>query len=134
MFANDILRNEFTPRVTDRGGSAKIHKCFKLYKEKCLKTTIGASAKAQANMHRATGSYGNGGGAGNTNNNFYTNNGKTSGTNKGSQPQSAPMDKAVGQHPKPALKAEGNFLNKNKEKEHPHGKKAHFDPEAYDSE
>ena len=33
LFANDILRNEFTPRVEDRGGSAKTHSNFKLYEE-----------------------------------------------------------------------------------------------------
>ena len=57
-FANGILRNEFTPRVADCGGSAKTHMYFKLYEEQCLKATLGASTKGQANMHLATGSYG----------------------------------------------------------------------------
>jgi hypothetical protein len=93
---------------------------------------LGASAKAQANRHLATGSYGNGGGAGNSNNSSSANtNNKNSGTRKGSQPQSAPRDKAAGRQPKPALKAEGIYL-KNKEKQ-PQGKKAHFDLEAYES-
>ena len=30
-FANEIQRNEFTPRVSDRRGSAKTHMRFKLY-------------------------------------------------------------------------------------------------------
>ena len=35
-FANDILRNEFTPGVADRGGLARTQRYFELYKEKCL--------------------------------------------------------------------------------------------------
>ena len=55
-FANNILRNEFTPGVEDREGSAKTHRYFKLYEEQYIKATLGASAKAQANKHLATGS------------------------------------------------------------------------------
>jgi hypothetical protein len=53
-FANDILRSEFTPGVTDRGGSSNTQRKFQLYEEQCLKATIGASAKAQANRHLGT--------------------------------------------------------------------------------
>jgi len=74
-FANDILRNEFTPGVADRGCSAKTHKYFKLYEEQCLKATLGAYAKAHANMHLSAGGYGNGGGAGSNNISFSTING-----------------------------------------------------------
>jgi hypothetical protein len=117
LFANDILRNDFTLGVKDRGGSAKTHRYFKLYEEQCLKATLGTSTKAQANMHLAAGSCGNGGGANSGNIIFSANiNIKNSGTRKGSQPQSAPMDKATEQQPKPALKAEGSYL-KNKEKQ-----------------
>ena len=56
-FANDILRNDFHPGVTDRGGSARTQKKFQLYEEQCLKATLGASAKAQANKHLAAGAY-----------------------------------------------------------------------------
>ncbi len=94
---------------------------------------LNASAKAQANMHLAAGSSENGEGAGINSNNFSTNNGKKSDTKKGSQPQSAPRDKTTGKHPKPALKAGVSYINKNKEKGQHHGKKAHFDPEAYES-
>jgi hypothetical protein len=84
-------------------------------------------------MHLAAGGYRNGGGAGNSSRSSSANtNSKKSGTKKGSQPQSAPRDKAARQQPKPALKAEIVYL-KIKEK-HPQGKKAHFDPEAYESE
>ncbi len=38
-FANDILRNKFTPGVTDRGGSAITRRKFELYEEQCLKAT-----------------------------------------------------------------------------------------------
>ena len=62
-FANDILRNEFTPGVTDRGGSASTRRKFERYEEQCLKATLGASAKAQANKHLSACAYG-GGGAG----------------------------------------------------------------------
>ena len=57
--------------------------------------------------------------------------GKKSGARKGSQPQSAPRDKAVGQQHKPALKTKGSHLKK-KEKQS-QGKKAHFDAKAYKS-
>ncbi len=105
---------------------------FKLYEEQCLKATLGASGKAQANMHIATRSYGNVGGAGSISNSSSANINKKSGAMKGSQPQSAPRDKATRQQPKPVLKAKGSYL-KHKEKQ-PQGKKAHFDPEAYESE
>ncbi len=59
------------------------------------------------------GVYGNGGGAGSNNINS-TNNGKKYIAKKGSQPQSAQKDNASRQQPKPALKAEGSYLNKNK--------------------
>ena len=85
--------------------------------EQRLKATLGsASAKAQANKHLSSEGYGDGGGADNSNSSFSTNNGKKSGTKKGSQPQSVLRDKAAGQQPKPALRAEGSYLNKNKEK------------------
>ena len=51
---------------------------------------------------------------------------------KGSQSQSAQNDKAGGQQPKPALKAEDNYLNKYKGKGQARGKKIHFDVEAYE--
>jgi hypothetical protein len=45
-FANENLRNDFTPGVSARGGSANTHKYFKLYEEQSLmKATLGASAK-----------------------------------------------------------------------------------------
>ena len=54
-FANDILRNELSPGVADRGGSAKMHRYLKLYQEQCLKATLGAYAKAHASMHLSAG-------------------------------------------------------------------------------
>ncbi len=120
--------------VADRGGFAKTHIHFKQYEELCLKVTLGASLKAQAIMHFATRGYGNGDGAGSSNKSSFSNiDGKKSGARKGSEPQSAPRDKASRQHPKPALKAEGSYL-KNTEKGQSQGKKAHFDLEAYESE
>jgi hypothetical protein len=56
-FANDILRNEFRPGVTDRRGSSRTQKKFQHYEEQCLKATLGASAKSQANRHLASGQY-----------------------------------------------------------------------------
>jgi len=53
-FVSDILRNEFCPEVTDRGGSSRTQKKFQLYEEQCLKATMGASAKAQTNRHLPT--------------------------------------------------------------------------------
>jgi hypothetical protein len=79
---------------------------LKLYEEHCLKATLGASAKAQANTHLSAGGYGNGGGADNIISNS-TNNGRNPVARKGSQPKSAQKDKASRQQPKPALNAEG---------------------------
>jgi hypothetical protein len=115
VFANDILRNEFTPGVADRGGFAKTYIYFKLYEEQCLKATLCTSAKAQANMHFLAGGYGNGEGAGIISDNS-TSNGINSIDRKRSQSHSAKKDKAIRQQSKPALKAEGNYINKNKEK------------------
>jgi len=128
-FANDILRNEFTPRFEDRGGSAKTHIYFKLYEEQCVKATLDASAKAQANMHLSAGSYGNEGGADNINKISSANiNKKNSTARNGSHPQSPPRDKATRKQPKPSLKAEGSYLKSKGKK--PQVKKAHSDPEA----
>ena len=57
-FTNDIMRNEFSLGVTDRGGSSSTQKKFKRYEEQCLRATIGASAKAQPNRHLSARSYG----------------------------------------------------------------------------
>ena len=94
LFANDVLRKEFTPGVADRGGSAKTHRYFKLCEEHCLKATLGSFARAQANKHLSAEGYGNGGRAGSNINNS-TNNGKKSVARKGSQPQPAQKDKAT---------------------------------------
>jgi hypothetical protein len=128
-FANDILRNEFTPGVTDRGGSASTQKKFALYEEQCLKATLGASAKAQANRHLAAGAYG-GGGAGTVSE-------PKKKFKDGQPPKKQPTKRGVGEkatreRPKPALKAEGSFLkNKTQPK---NGKKAHFEAEQSDSD
>ena len=61
---NDILRNEFSPGVTDRRGSSSTQKKSKRYEEQCLKATMEASAKAQANRHLSARSYGKASGAG----------------------------------------------------------------------
>jgi hypothetical protein len=117
-FANDILRNEFTPGVTDRGGSSSTQRKFQLYEEQCLKATIGASAKAQANKHLGTGSYG------------------ASGAGTIPKPKKPAEGKGkigtgkpTGQ-PKPALK-EGSFLKKNGKEAAPKAKKqARFEAEV----
>ncbi len=60
-FANNIMRIEFSPKVTDRGGSSSTQKKFQRYEEQCLMATIGASAKAQANPELSAKSYGTSG-------------------------------------------------------------------------
>ncbi len=61
LLANDILRNEFTPVVSDRGGSStRTHMFLKLYEDQCLKATLSDFAKAQANKHLSAGGSGNG--------------------------------------------------------------------------
>ncbi len=87
----------------------------------------------QTSTSQRAGRYGNGGEAGINNINSSANiNNKNSSAKKGSQPQSASRDNAARQQPKPALKAEGNYII-NKEKL-PQGKKAHIDPDAYEYE
>jgi hypothetical protein len=106
-FANDILRNEFTPRVTDRGESASTRRKFELYEEQCLKATLGASAKAQANKHLSAGDYG-GGGAG------IVAEPKKKFGNGQEPPKKQVPKRAAGERapekPKSALKTEGSFL------------------------
>jgi hypothetical protein len=62
-FANDTLRNDFSPGVTDRGGSSSPQKKIQRCKEQFLSVTIGASAKAQTNRYLSAGSYGTTSGA-----------------------------------------------------------------------
>ena len=120
-FANDILRNEFTPGVTDRGGSTSTQKKFKRYEEQCLMTTMGASAKAQANRHLLAGSYGATSGA------------RTLPSSKKQtdrkQGKSGTSTKAASQQ-KSALMTEGSFLKgKGKEATKPK-KQARFEAEV----
>ena len=53
-FAANILRNEFTPGVQNKGGSAKSNKVFAAYQLQFNKATQFASAKASANRHLAS--------------------------------------------------------------------------------
>jgi hypothetical protein len=127
-FANDIMRNEFTPGVTDRGGSASTRRKFELDEEQCLKATLGASAKAQANKHLSASAYG-GGGAGTveeTKKKFR--NGQV--PPKKQVPKRAAGERAA-EKPKPSLKANGSFLEGKVQQK---GKKVHFETEQSDSE
>ncbi len=53
-FAQNVLRNEFSPGVQNKGGSAKSNKFFAAYQVRFLKVTQFASAKATANRHLAS--------------------------------------------------------------------------------
>jgi hypothetical protein len=53
-YANNILKNDFTPGVQNKGGSAKANKVFAAYQLQFLKATQFASAKATANRHLAS--------------------------------------------------------------------------------
>jgi hypothetical protein len=53
-FANNILCNDFQPRVQNKGGSARSNKVFAAYQLLPLKATQFASAKATPNRHLAT--------------------------------------------------------------------------------
>ena len=55
-YANNILKNDFTPGVQNKGGSAKANKIFAAYQLQFLKATQFASAKATANRHLASSS------------------------------------------------------------------------------
>jgi hypothetical protein len=50
-FANNVLRNKFTPGVQNKGGSARSNKIFAAYQTQYLKATRFASAKASASRH-----------------------------------------------------------------------------------
>ncbi len=52
--ANNVLRNEFTPGVYNKGGSARSNKVFAAYQLQFLRATQFASAKATANRHLAS--------------------------------------------------------------------------------
>ena len=58
-FANNVLRNEFTPGVQNKGGSAKSIRVFAAYQVEFLKATQFASTKVTANQHLAS-SHGSG--------------------------------------------------------------------------
>ena len=62
-FANNILRNEFTPGVQNKGGSARSNKIFAAYQTQYLKATQFASAKASASRHLASSGSGHGTGS-----------------------------------------------------------------------
>ena len=53
-FAQNVLRNEFSPGVQNKGGSTKSNKVFAAYQVQFLKATQFASAKATANRHLAS--------------------------------------------------------------------------------
>ncbi len=53
-FANNVLGNEFTPGVQNKGGSARSNKIFAAYQIQYLKATQFASAKASASRHPAS--------------------------------------------------------------------------------
>jgi hypothetical protein len=63
-FAHNILKNEFTPGVQNKGGSARSNKIFAAYQVQFLKATQFASAKATATRHLASSTgYGSGSGS-----------------------------------------------------------------------
>ncbi len=55
-YANNVLKNDFSPGVQNKGGSAKANKLFASYQLQFLKATQFASAKASANRHIASSS------------------------------------------------------------------------------
>jgi hypothetical protein len=57
-FANNVLKNEFTPTVQNKGGSARTNKKYAAYESSFLRATQFASAKASATRHLASGSRG----------------------------------------------------------------------------
>jgi hypothetical protein len=70
-FASNVLRNEFTPGVQNKGGSARSNKVFAAYQTQYPKATQFASAKASASHHLASSS-GSGYGSGSTGNSGST--------------------------------------------------------------
>ena len=89
--ANNVLRNEFTLGVENKGGSARSNKIFANYQTQYLKGTQIASAKASASRHFAsTTESGYGGG-------FSGNSGSTAHNpaSKSQQKMKAAKDKAT---------------------------------------
>jgi len=108
-FANDILRNDFTPGAMDKGGSASTQNEFQLYEEQCLKASLGASAKAQTNRHLSALAYGGEGArtiADASKKNFENGQARP----KKPLPKRIARVKAPGDKPKPSIKAQGLFL------------------------
>ncbi len=128
-FTNDILRNEFAPGVTDRGGSAATQRKFQLYEEQCLKATLGASARAQTNHYLASGAYGGEGAGTIAEPKKKFGNGQPP---KKQVPKRGAGEKASGERAKPTLKAEGSFLKNTAQPKT--GKKAHFETDQSDSD
>ncbi len=64
-YANNILKQDFSPGVQNKGGSARSNKNFAAYQQQFLKATQFASAKASATRHLAS-STGVGTGTGST--------------------------------------------------------------------
>jgi len=63
-FANNVLRNDFSPGVQNKGGSVRINKVFAAYQLQLLRATQFDSGKATANRHLVF-SIGSGQGSGN---------------------------------------------------------------------
>ena len=55
-YANNVLKNDFTPPVQNKGGSSRANKVYAAYQLQFLKATQFASAKASANRHLASSS------------------------------------------------------------------------------
>ena len=116
-----MLFRSFSPGVTNRGGSSSTQKKFKRYEEECLRAAIGASAKAQANRHLSSRSYGTASGAG-------TLHASKKQTDR-KQGRSGTSTKAPTEQ-KSALRTEGSFLKgKGKEAAKPK-KQARFEAEV----
>jgi hypothetical protein len=112
---NNVLRNEFTPGVQNKRGSAKSNKVFAAYQVQFLKATQFASAKDTANRHLATYSHGSG------------NTGSTTGGYSSTRPKSQVRESTKGKssnlqeaNNKVRGQGRGGYGNKGKGKSRPH--------------
>ena len=105
-YANNVLKNEFTPGVQNKGGSSRANKVYAAYQLQFLKATQFASAKATANRHLASTS-GSGNGSGAAYGNGSGNQAANPGSNSQKKKKAAADRKAAAEKAAPGAAGQG---------------------------
>ena len=105
-YANNVLKNEFTPGVQNKGGSSRANKVYAAYQLQFLKATQFASAKATANRHLASTS-GSGNGSGSAYGNGSGNQAANPGSNSQKKKKAAADRKAAAEKAAPGAAGQG---------------------------